>query len=389
MTALEQGFDRLAVLKSMGGTVTDFDVDQEQARTQHYSWLLPVYFRPMDSSDGDQVKTLYLEVKTTTVPKTLVTNAEVLEFGEIPVANKKIMEILIKNVGTMEETLRLQALTPFGGFSILNAMRTIRPGETKPIVVQFEPLFQQIQEERVVMFSDHTMVSVLLKGTGVRPEVKIEPEDGLIPFGNVLVGETSEKSFKIENVSSFPVNFNLESLVHGVENYRKQVPFMLIPKQGTIPANESYEVKIIFQPDHISDDFFDVLLIDIPNQINAKKVYLRGQAYQRQVFVREFAPHVWRPLEELRHKYDKQLQHINPEGVRKQIILLEYLRDVDAKKYEESNPFLFEQDRCRQIIIGNCRLLDVKLEKNGAFEFIQKVSVSILTAAHSQNCLVS
>ena len=45
------------------------------------------------------------------------------------------------------------------------------------------------------MFSNHTMVSVLLKGTGVRPEVKITPEDGILPFGNVLVGEQSEKTF--------------------------------------------------------------------------------------------------------------------------------------------------------------------------------------------------
>lgn len=71
------------------------------------------------------------------------------------------------------------------------------------------------------MFSDHTMVSVLLKGTGVRPEVKITPEDGIVPFSNVLVGETAEKTFQIQNVSSFPVNFNLESLVHGVDNHRK------------------------------------------------------------------------------------------------------------------------------------------------------------------------
>ena len=141
------------------------------------------------------MKTLYLEVRTTTVPKTLVPNTATLEFGEIPVAFKKTQEILIKNVGTKDETLRLQALSPFGGFSVLNAMRTIRPGETKPIVVQFEPLAQQIYEERVVMFSDHTMVSVLLKGTGVRPEVKITPEDGIIPFNNVIVGETAEKTF--------------------------------------------------------------------------------------------------------------------------------------------------------------------------------------------------
>lgn len=170
------------------------------------------------------------------MPKTLVPNTDVLEFGEIPVAFKKTQEILVKNVGTMEETLRLQALSPFGGFSVLNAMRTIKPGETKPIVVQFEPLAQQIYEERVVMFSDHTMVSVNLKGTGVRPEVKITPEDGLIPFANVLVGETAEKTFKIQNVSSFPVNFNLESLVRGVDNVKKQLPFVLVPKQGTIPA---------------------------------------------------------------------------------------------------------------------------------------------------------
>jgi len=80
------------------------------------------------------------------------------------------------------------------------------------------------------MFSNHTMVSVNLKGTGVRPEVKITPEDGIIPFGNVLVNETSEKTFMIQNVSSFPVNFNLESLVSGVTNHRKQVPFVFIPK---------------------------------------------------------------------------------------------------------------------------------------------------------------
>ena len=98
-----------------------------------------------------------------------------MDFGEVPVAFRKTKEILIKNVGTMDETLNLQSLTPFGGFSVLNAMRTIKPGETKPIVIQFEPLAQQIYEERVVMFSDHTMVSVILKGTGVRPEVNILP----------------------------------------------------------------------------------------------------------------------------------------------------------------------------------------------------------------------
>lgn len=129
------------------------------------------------------------------------------------------------------------------------------------------------------MFSNHTMVSVNLKGTGVRPEVNITPQDGLINFGNILVGEAFEKTFTIKNISSFPVNFNLLSQVSGVENIKKKLPFILIPSQGTIMANADYEVKIVFQPDNVNNQFFDVLLIDIPNQINAKSVYIRGQSY--------------------------------------------------------------------------------------------------------------
>ena len=78
---------------------------------------------------------MFLQVRSTTVKRTLIPNTEVLDFGEVPVAFRKTQEILIKNVGTMNETLNLQALTPFGGFSVLNAMRTIKPGETRPIVV--------------------------------------------------------------------------------------------------------------------------------------------------------------------------------------------------------------------------------------------------------------
>jgi len=78
------------------------------------------------------------------------------------------------------------------------------------------------------------MVSVNLKGTGVRPEVNISPEDGILSFSNVLVGETGEKSFEISNVSSFPVNFTLQSEAQGVDNLSKQRPFLLIPSEGTI-----------------------------------------------------------------------------------------------------------------------------------------------------------
>ena len=53
---------------------------------------------------------------------------------------------------------------------------------------------------------------------------------------------------------------------------------------------------------------------------------------------------------------------------------MEYLRDEDAVKFTEW-PFMAEQDRVRKVLIGNCRLMDNKLEKNANFEFVAKVSL--------------
>ena len=65
-----------------------------------------------------------------------------------------------------------------------------------------------------MIYSNHTVVSVNLKGTGVRPEVEIIgiPE-GLLSFGNVLANEYVEKNFTIKNISGFPVTFNLDTMV--------------------------------------------------------------------------------------------------------------------------------------------------------------------------------
>lgn len=97
-----------------------------------------------------------------------------------------------------------------------------------------------------MIYSNHTVVSILMKGTGVRPEVSISLDDGLLSFGNVYQNEQFEKGFSIKNVSSFPVNFELISKVAGVDNKSHLRPFTLIPQQGTIKANSEYPVKIIF-----------------------------------------------------------------------------------------------------------------------------------------------
>lgn len=136
LQALEDAFDKHAELKTMGGKVFDFEKENKFKRTQHYEWLLPVFYKCIDEGQElKKMKTFYIEARTTTVPRTLVANVETLDFGEIPVAMRVVKEILIKNVGILEETLKLQSLTPYGGFTVLNALRPIAPGETRGVIV--------------------------------------------------------------------------------------------------------------------------------------------------------------------------------------------------------------------------------------------------------------
>ena len=123
-----------------------------------------------------------------------------------------------------------------------------------------------------------------------------------------------------------------------------------------------------------------MLLIDIPNQINAKKVYLRGWAYSRQFFAREYVPFEWKPVATLRKRYEeplKVLKGASPASgeTARQKILLEFTRDEDALKIEDE--FEKTKNRVRVIYLGNCRLLDNKMEKAGNFQ-IAPPAVSFL-----------
>lgn len=51
----------------------------------------------------------------------------------------------------------------------------------------------------------------------------------------------------------------------------------------------------------------------------------------------------------------------------KQKIVLEFLRDEEAESIQD-NQFERDKNRIRKILVGSCKLMDPKLEKNGAYE---------------------
>jgi len=94
------------------------------------------------------------------------------------------------------------------------------------------------------------------------------------------------------------------------------------------------------------------------------------------MFIREHTPFEWRPLQELRRRYEEPLE-IFPRidrSAKKPTILLEFMRPEEALLYQDKYPFKREQDRLRKIVIGNCRLKNTPMEKNGAYELVPKVS---------------
>lgn len=59
----------------------------------------------------------------------------------------------------------------------------------------------------------------------------------------------------------------------------------------------------------------------------------------------------------------------------KQRIVLEFAREEEASLTE--SPYEKEKSKVRRLIIGSCKMMDNKLEKNGTFEFTPGVRLFI------------
>jgi len=141
--------------------------------------------------------------------------------------------------------------------------------------------------------------------------------------------------------------------------------------------------------------------VDVPNQKEERELFMRGWCYNRQVFAREYEPFEWKPIVKLKQRFEEPLEQIAiqtakqkalqavaalqaPEGKgakaapvqanlatlpRKRIMLL-YKRDDEVAEISDSEQFLKEQNRVRKILIGSCKMMDSKLEKNGTYELV-------------------
>lgn len=348
-------------LAALGGECYNFEEDSRDNRSQHYKWMLPVYFKTL--SNDDKVKKIYLEIKTCVINKHLIAEPEFLDFGEVAVACRKIIEFTVKNNDFSPASLMKDPLSPYGGFAVLNALRTVEPNQTRTIVIEFEPLSQQLFEEKLTLKTLNSKVSISLKGRGVRPQLKLDPEDGLVNIGNCISGDTIEKIITLKNLVTFPFEYTLKKKAKGVQNFNGLVNFTYIPQESKIEPGKDLQVKIRFSPDHYSERYFEHVLIDVPNQIEPKEIYVAGNCWKRSVYVRYDKVFRWPTVSDMEEESEGPLSFLAKGSEKPARFELVFVKSVPGLTGEQ-----LEQSKQRKIVFGNCKLNDAKSDKAGAFE---------------------
>lgn len=56
----------------------------------------------------------------------------------------------------------------------------------------------------------------------------------------------------------------LQRIGSGVENINSARPILYIPSSGKIPANGQVDIKILFKPDRINENFFEKIKVNVP-----------------------------------------------------------------------------------------------------------------------------
>ncbi|XP_026187330.1 cilia- and flagella-associated protein 74 isoform X3 [Mastacembelus armatus] len=294
--------------------------------TQHYrEYTIPCFI-----SDGDPPKedrqaqqawspfnTLYLKLQCPAVqpPLVVISNSghNIIDFHQVAVGEKALKSFTVQNISKESLDLRSSILNIFGPFSLLNALRSIRPGEKHILVLAFSPTQEKKYCETLEVHNQKMTLEMTLCGEGVVPAVTLSHQGGLLDFGYVLENESASQVLKLQNNSAVSVDFKvlLASLspsrpqggadsvpfllgsytdshiqpTVGTQNYSSLSVFSVVPIQGSIGPGQTQDISITFQPDHPSVNYSDRLTIELKNKSKICMMDLKGAATSRNMYL--------------------------------------------------------------------------------------------------------
>ena len=411
-----KSFNKEEELKGFGAETTFKNIPGD--RSCHWRFNIPLFYRlHVDKTNQktginnkvENLKVSFIEVYTTSVEKTLVFDKTEIDFGEVSVKTRKTVNLVITNNSNKTTRLNMKSLILTNCFRIVNAIRDLPPHSSFNYIVEFLPQKDLPYFDDFTIYTEKTQSTVHLKGLGVKPEVETSVQDGILFLGNSMSNNTIEGNFEIINKSNFKINFELKSLKSGKKNRTGLMPFCYIPYCGEIEAKGKITIKASFKGDHQDfENYFDFILIDVPNQKKENKLYIYARCWERQLYWKELTETLY-PDQAFLNKVIEQdifvsslLLKSNSKSSNNERIVLTFVpessitlpvivakkentspnvqkttvKDKKGKKNvkkvveEPKNEEINEKCYKRKIIIGNCKLDDAKLEKNGNYEVI-------------------
>ena len=417
-----KSYNKEEELRGFGAENVFKDVNGE--KSCHWRFNIPLFYRlhidrtTQKDNLTENLKCSFIEVHTTCVQKLLVFDKTEIDFGEVSVQTRKTVNLVLTNNSNKIAKLKMKSLILTNCFRIVNAIRDLPPHSSFNYIVEFIPVKDLPYFDDFIVYTEDTQSTVHLKGLGVRPEVETSVSDGLLFLGNSMSNNTIEGNFDIINKSNFKINYEIKSIKNGKKNKTGLIPFCHIPYCGEIEAKGKVNIKVSFKGDHQDfENYFDFILIDVPNQKKENKLFVYARCWERQVYWKELTDVLY-PDQEFLNKVIEQdvfvsslLLKSNTNSSNNDRIVLTFVPESsitlpvivskkeninpnkqaqnkdkknatksnmkkDKKEVEESKQENQEvNEKCfkRKIIIGNCKLDDPKLEKNGNYEvFLDK-----------------
>ncbi|XP_034000525.1 LOW QUALITY PROTEIN: cilia- and flagella-associated protein 74 [Trematomus bernacchii] len=261
--------------------------------------------------------TLYLQLQCPAVQPPLVVTSnnghKSIDFHQVAVGEKVIKRFTVQNISKESLDLRSSVLDVHGPFSLLNALRCIRPGETHTLVLAFSPSLEKKFCETLEVRCQKMTLEMTLRGEGVLPAVTCSHPGGLLDLGYVLEKESTSHVLKMQNSSAVAVGFRVQlaslcpsrppggadgvaSLLGGYSGSQLQPTvgtqnlsglsvFNVLPAEGSIAPGQSQDLTVSFQPDHPSVCYSDRMTVELRNKSVVCVLDLRAAASSHNMYL--------------------------------------------------------------------------------------------------------
>ncbi|XP_005459922.1 cilia- and flagella-associated protein 74 isoform X3 [Oreochromis niloticus] len=294
-------------------------------RERYREYTIPCFVSDGDPPEDDKLvqpawspfNTLYLKLQCPAVqpPLVVISNngCNIIDFHQVTVGDRVIKRFTVQNISQESVDLSSSVLDVYGPFSLLNALRSIRPGEKHTLILAFSPTLEKKYCDMLEVRCQKMTLEMTLLGEGIVPAVTSSHTGDVLDFGYVLEKETASQVVKLQNSSAVAVSFRVmlaslspfrpqggadrvaflldryaNSHVHpavGTQNYSGLSVFSVVPVEGSIPPGQSQEFTVTFRPDHPSVNYSDKLTVELMNKSKVCVMELKGAASSHSMYL--------------------------------------------------------------------------------------------------------